>query len=168
MRRVNASPDSRSLRLHRQMEGPGTFFVTKNLQPRISVIDEVVASEICNALCFYSEKNEISLAAFVVMLDHWHALLATCDGKSVSTRMKLLGRWLSRKTGERLLEQGCTWQDGFHDTRVRSAKQFQFVCSYIEENPVQGRIREDAVRLAVVVGQSQISKHLDTPLAMEI
>jgi putative transposase len=119
------------------MEGPGTFFVTKNLQPRISVIDEVVASEICNALCFYSEKNETSLAAFVVMLDHWHALLATRDGKSVSTRMRLLGRWLSRKTGERLLEQGCTWQDGFHDIRVRSAKQFQFVCGYIEENPVR-------------------------------
>jgi putative transposase len=119
------------------MEGPGTFFVTKNLQPRISAIDEVVAFEICNALCFYSEKNEVSLAAFVVMLDHWHALLATCDGKSVSTRMKLFGRWMSRNTGGRLLEQGCTWQDGFHDTRVRSAKQFQFVCGYIEENPVR-------------------------------
>src|SRR5258706_367987 len=112
MRHVNSSPHSQSLRLHRQIEGPGTFFVTKNLQPRISAIDEVVASEICNALCFYSEKSEISLAAFVVMLDHWHALLATCDGKSISTRMKLLGRWLSRKTSGRLLEQGCTWQAG--------------------------------------------------------
>ena len=54
-----------------------------------------------------------------------------------SARMKLLGRWLSRKTSGRLLEQGCTWQDGFHDTRVRSAKQFQFACGYIEENPVR-------------------------------
>ena len=137
MARPDTRPHSRSLRLHRQMEGPGTYFVTKNLQPRHSIIDEVIASEICDALCFYSEKSEISLAAFVVMLDHWHALLATCDGKTISLRMRLLGRWLSRRSGGRLLQQGCTWQDGFHDTRIRSTKQFQFACAYIEENPVR-------------------------------
>jgi putative transposase len=142
MRQSESFPHSRSLRLHRQMEGPGTYFVTKNLQPRNPVIDEVVASEICDALCFYSERNEISLATIVVMLDHWHALLATCDGKTISMRMKLLGRWLSRKTGGRLFEQGCAWQDGFHDTRIRSAKQFQFVCGYIEENPVRAGLVE--------------------------
>ena len=137
MSQAESSPHSRNLRLHRQMEGAGTFFVTKNLQPRGPVIDEVIASEICAVLCFYSEKNEVSLAAFVVMLDHWHVLLATCDGKTVSSRMKLMGRWLSKQTSERLLQQGYVWQDGFHDTRIRSAKQFQFVCGYIEENPVR-------------------------------
>ncbi len=142
MAQSNESPHSRSLRLHRQMEGPGTFFVTKNLQPRNPVIDEAIASEICETLCFYAEKDEISLAAFVVMLDHWHALLATCDGKTISTRMKLLGRWLGGRPGARLFEQGCAWQDGFHDTRIRSAKQFQFVCSYIEENPVRAGLVE--------------------------
>src|SRR5262245_29827561 len=100
-------PHSRSLRLHRQMAGPGVVLVTKNLQPRKPVIDEVVASEICGALCFYAQKKQISLAAFVVMLDHWHALFATCDGKTVSFRMGLIGRWLSKQTSERLLDRGC-------------------------------------------------------------
>jgi putative transposase len=71
------------------------------------------------------------------MLDHWHALLATCDGKTISLRMKLTGRWLSNETSSRLLLQGCAWQDGFHDTKIRSAKQFQFVSGYIEENPIR-------------------------------
>ncbi len=119
------------------MEGPGTFFVTKCLQPRLKLIDEAIASEICSALCFYAEEKRIYLAAFVVMLDHWHAVLATCDGMAISKRMKLMGRWIGRQTEGLLLETGCVWQDGFHDTRIRSAKQFRFVCGYIEENPVR-------------------------------
>jgi putative transposase len=131
------SPHSRNLRLHRQMEGPGTFFVTKCLEPRKPVIDEQVASKVGSALCFYVEKKLIYLAAFVVMLDHWHVVLATADGKPVSQRMQNLGRWLSRNCDTILSGQGCDWQDGFHETRIRSAKQFQFICAYIEENPVR-------------------------------
>jgi hypothetical protein len=28
------------------------------------------------------------------------------------------------------------WQDGYYDTRVKTAKQFEFVSRYIEQNPV--------------------------------
>ncbi len=122
------------------MEGPGTFFVTKCLEPRKQVIGEQVASKVGSALCFYAEKKLIYLAAFVVMLDHWHVVLATADGKPVSQRMQSLGRWLDRNCGSILSVQGCDWQDGFHETRIRSAKQFQFVCIYIEENPVRARL----------------------------
>lgn len=45
-------------------------------------------------------RLHLSLGAFVVMLDHWHALSASFDGKTISLRMRILGRWLSRKTGE--------------------------------------------------------------------
>ena len=148
-------PHSKNLRLHRQMEGPGTFFVTKCVEPRQGVIDERVASEICSSLCFYSENQKILLAAFVVMLDHWHAVLATCDGMTLSKRMKILDQWISRQTDEFLqqnweamshsrlprLESGsqfrCGWQQGFHETKVQSSKQFLFVCAYVEENPVR-------------------------------
>ena len=36
------------------------------------------------------------------------------------------------------LLQACqtSWQDGYYDTRVKTAKQFEFVTSYIEQNPV--------------------------------
>ena len=78
------------------MEGPGMFFVTKCLEPRQPVIDDSIALEICSALCFYAEKKLIALAAFVVMFDHWHALLATRDGMTISKRMKLLDRWIGR------------------------------------------------------------------------
>ena len=131
------SPHSRNLRLHRQMEGPGVFFVTKCLEPRKPIIDDLVAFEVSSALAFYAEKKQIYLGAFVVMLDHWHVALADVVGKPLSQRLQSLGRWLKRNCGAILSRQGCDWQDGFHETRIRSAKQFRFVCGYIEENPVR-------------------------------
>jgi REP element-mobilizing transposase RayT len=153
-------PHSRNLRLHRQMDRPGTFLVTKCVEPRQRVIDERVSSEICSSLCFYAEKKQILLAAFVVMLDHWHAVLATSDGMTISKRLKILDQWISRQTDEVLqqnweaisysrlprLESGshlrCGWQQGFHETEVRSSKQFLFVCAYVEENPVRAGLAE--------------------------
>jgi REP element-mobilizing transposase RayT len=130
-------PHSHKLRLHRKMEGPGTFFVTKCLDPRRPVINELVASEVCSALCFYAEKKLIYLGAFVVMLDHWHVVLATADGKPISRRMQNLGQWLDRRCGNILSGRDCDWQDGFYETRIRSARLYQFVCGYVEENPVR-------------------------------
>ena len=77
-------PHSKNLRLHRQMQSPGIFLVTKCVEPRQRVIDQRVALGICSSLCFYSENEKILLVAFVVMLDHWHAVLATSDGMTIS------------------------------------------------------------------------------------
>ena len=121
------APHSQNLRLNRQMEGPGTFLVTKCLRPRNAVISDAIASEICSAFSFYVEKQKIYLGAFVVMLDHWHLLMATADGKTISTRIRDLGRWIGRGTQGDLAAQGCAWQPGFYETRVRSAKPFLHV-----------------------------------------
>ena len=148
-------PHSKNLRLNRRMGGPGAFLVTKCVEPREKVISELVALEICSSLCFYAETPKILLAAFVVMLDHWHAVLATSDGQTISKRMKILDQWISRQTDALLQASweansdgklcrpesgshfGGGWQPGFHETAVQSSKQFRFVCAYVEENPVR-------------------------------
>jgi len=127
--------------------------VTKCVEPRRRVIDEKVAMEICSSLCFYAEREQILLASFVVMLDHWHAVLATSDAMTISKRMKILDQWISRQTVDLLRASWeakcksephqtataarCGWQEGFHETKVQSSKQFLFVCTYVEENPVR-------------------------------
>jgi hypothetical protein len=35
-----------------------------------------------------------------------------------------------------LKNHNTSWQDGYYDTRVKTAKQFRFVTYYIEQNPV--------------------------------
>ena len=135
-----SNPHSRNLRLHRQIESGGPFLVTKCLQPRLKVIDIAVASSIVETLCVYAEKQVILLDSFAVMLDHWHALFATCDGKSISQRMEILGSWVGKQTRRALAQRGCQWQTGFYEARIRSARQFLYVSAYIEENPVRAQL----------------------------
>jgi REP element-mobilizing transposase RayT len=130
-------PHSENLRHHRKMDGPGTFFVTKCLDPRNEVITDEIAAVICDALCFYSDKHYIYLGAFAVMRDHWHGVLAPADEKGISYRMQILDRWVSSQTNQELSRMGTQWQDGYYETLIRSAKQFQYVCAYIELNSVR-------------------------------
>jgi hypothetical protein len=40
------------------------------------------------------------------------------------------------KTTTLLTNHKTSWQDGYYETRVKTAKQFKFVTYYIEQNPV--------------------------------
>ena len=44
--------------------------------------------------------------------------------------------YVAGKTGALLKNHNTSWQDGYYDTRVKTAKQFRFVTYYIEQNPV--------------------------------
>jgi REP element-mobilizing transposase RayT len=81
-------PHSCNLRKHRREHG--AFFVRKCLQPKLRAINEDVAEVICSTLCFSASRQQILLAAFVVMPDHWHALFGGLDEKEVSQRMAAL------------------------------------------------------------------------------
>ena len=120
------------------MKDPGTFFVTKCLQPRTSVLISLgIASEIANTLKFSVNKNRIHLAAFVIMPDHWHALFAVHQNFTLPKVMNGLNSWIGRQTSKKLENQKVCWQDGYYDTRIRSGKQFSYVYHYIENNPVE-------------------------------
>jgi hypothetical protein len=44
--------------------------------------------------------------------------------------------FVGAKTAALLRRHGASWQDGYYDTRIKTAKQFEFVTNYIEQNPV--------------------------------
>ena len=138
------APHSRRLREHRRKDGPGTWFVTKNLEPRRPALTGEWARVIAEAFRFYVEHEHSVLGAFCVMPDHWHALFAPLAPPSLPGFMSKLDRWVSRATAEPVARHGCVWQDGYHDTRIRSSKQFSFVIAYIEENPVRAALAETA------------------------
>ncbi len=39
--------------------------------------------------------------------------------------------------GDGLNEKGVSWQDGYYETRIKTAKQFGYVTNYIQQNPVK-------------------------------
>lgn len=153
-------PHSSSLRLFRRQEGEGVWFVTKTVEPRKQVLDESISSEICMTLGNYVNQGRIFVGAFVVMPDHWHALLATRQGKPISEVMKSLNHWISRRTQAALRAQGCQWQEGFYDIRMRSLKQFQFVRNYIEANPVRAELTEDKKEWRWSTANGEWNKHV--------
>ena len=124
------------------MESPGTWFITKDLQPRKPMLtDTGIADEIVSTLRFSAQEGRIGLAAFCVMPDHWHALFAVPE-LSLPRVMQLMDSWVGRESSGILEERQVAWQDGYHDTRIVSGKQFSHVCGYIEANPVRAGLVE--------------------------
>jgi REP element-mobilizing transposase RayT len=70
------------------------------------------------------------------MPDHWHALLALCEGWTLPRFMHALMSFVGGETSALLSSKATEWQDGYYETRVKTAIQFEFITHYIEENPV--------------------------------
>lgn len=44
--------------------------------------------------------------------------------------------YVARKTSQLLSAKHTAWQDSYYDTHIKTAKQFEYVAYYIEQNPV--------------------------------
>ena len=44
--------------------------------------------------------------------------------------------YVGQNTASVLSTHDTNWQDGYYDTHVKTAKQFEYVAYYIEQNPV--------------------------------
>ena len=70
------------------------------------------------------------------MPDHWHALFALREPWVLPKFMHAFMSYAAGRTFAALQSHKTSWQDGYYDTRVKTAKQFEFVSRYIEQNPV--------------------------------
>lgn len=113
-----------------------TFFVTKSLRPKKPVLDANAREIIVSALSFAVQNNRIHLRAFVVMPDHGHALFALCEPWTLPRFMQAMMSFVGSRTSALLKQHETRWQDGYYDTHIKSARQFAYVGSYIQQNPV--------------------------------
>jgi REP element-mobilizing transposase RayT len=140
---MTEGPHSRNLRLHRLSDSPATFFVTKSLRPKKPLLHAEFRQLIVNAFAYAIACERIYLRAFVVMPDHWHALLALREPWTLPRFMHSLMSHVAAKTCTGLCSGGSAWQDTYYETRVRTARQFRYVAYYIEQNPVKAGLVED-------------------------
>jgi len=70
------------------------------------------------------------------MPDHWHALFALREPWTLPKFMHHKMSYVGAKTSALLTNNKMSWQDGYYNTRVKTARQFRFVTYYIEQNPV--------------------------------
>jgi REP element-mobilizing transposase RayT len=140
---MTEDPHSRNLRLHRLVDHPATFFVTKSLLPKKPLLHAGFRQLIVDAFAYALTRERIYLRAFVVMPDHWHALFALRDSWTLPKFMHSLMSHVAAKTSTHLCSAGSAWQDTYYDTRVSTARQFRYVAYYIEQNPVKAGLVED-------------------------
>ena len=141
-RAMKESPHSRNLRSHRLLDESATFFVTKCLLPKKPLLDPARRDIVVSALAYAVTQERIYLRAFVVMPDHWHALFGLRDTWILPKFMHSLMSHVAAKTITYLRRSGSSWQDTYYDTRVRTARQFQYIAYYIEQNPVKQELVE--------------------------
>ena len=132
-----AEPHSSNLRLHRLKDAPATFFVTKTLWPKKPVLTRAMRQLICSSFRFAVQHKRILLRAFVVMPDHWHGLFGLLGDWSLPRFVHAMMSFVGGETAGDLARQGTEWEEGYHDTRIRSMKQFHYVADYIALNPVR-------------------------------
>jgi len=133
---MKSEPHSRNLRKHRWIDASATFFITKSLHPKKPVLNSKARVVIVSAFRFAVEHDRIYLRAFVVMPDHWHALFALREPWTLPKFMHDMMSFVGGKTNSLLVACETRWQDSYYDTHVKTAKQFEYVANYIEQNPV--------------------------------
>ncbi len=134
---MRESPHSSNLRLHRWSDISATFFVTKSLYPKKPALNEAAGQIVVSALVFAVRHQRIHLRAFVVMPSHWHALFALIEPWTLPKFMHDTMSFVGAKTINTLRLHETTWQDGYYETHIKTAKQFEYVAYHIEQNPVK-------------------------------
>lgn len=93
-------------------------------------------------------RDDIVLDEFVVMPDHFHALIALgylYDVRGQSSLSKLIGQFKGAVT--RRVRQlspfhpAVIWQRSFHDSVVRNDSHFRQIKAYIAANPIAAWVR---------------------------
>ena len=132
-----SDPHSENLRLHRLKDAASTFFVTKSLRPKKPVLSPELRKVVVEAFAFAVRHERIYLRAFVVMPDHWHALLGLREPWTLPRFMHSFMSHVGSLTSAHLTKNETAWQEGYYETLIKSARQFTYVAIYIEENPAK-------------------------------
>jgi putative transposase len=84
----------------------------------------------------YRGQKKFLLHAFVIMPDHFHALITPSPDVSLERAVQFIKGGFSF----RLKSKTDVWMKGFNESQVMTRERFEGAVRYIEENPVRARI----------------------------
>ncbi len=96
-----------------------------------------IARKLFETAAIYDRRQVWRVVVFLLMPDHWHALVSISGDVSLSTVVKNFKRAASRFTGVK-------WQRNFFDHRLRNDESLEEKAAYIRGNPVRaGLVRSE-------------------------
>ncbi len=119
----------------------GTYFVTsRTWESRPLFTAEQNCSLVLASLLHYRDQGAFALHSFVLMPDHFHALLTPGPDTTLERAVQFIkGGSAHRMRGERP-SSFPVWQRGFSDHRIRDAGDYVSHVRYIEQNPIRKRL----------------------------
>jgi REP element-mobilizing transposase RayT len=131
-------PHQNHLRKGRFSEQGRAYAITKCASQGISLIEDPrVTKSLIEALFWVERQNIYSLGAFVVMPDHYHAVIVLAGTKSLSQIMKSIGSHTAREANRIMGSSGQFWQRGYYDRAIRKTEDIEAIFEYIHHNPVR-------------------------------
>ena len=108
------------------------FFITVNCaeRGRAQLTTQETATGLLEAARFYHDRRKWHVTLFLLMPDHWHAMLVFPREMAMADVLRDWKRYTSRQFG-------VAWQDGFFDHRLRDGQEEQANHHYIRHNPVR-------------------------------
>jgi REP element-mobilizing transposase RayT len=129
-------PHHSQLRKGRFSEEGRAYALTKCVFPGISLTEDPSVARIL--VLFWMEGQEIfSLGAFVVMPDHYHAVIALRENNSLPQVMQSFGSYTAREANRIRRSGGQFWQRGYYDRGIRKTEDVNAIFEYIHHNPVR-------------------------------
>jgi putative transposase len=111
-----------------------TYFITAVTAQRRSLFQVTATAELLQqTMLDYRSQGRFLLHAFVVMPDHFHALITPAPSISLEKAVQFIKGGFSF----RLRSKGDVWMRSFNETQIMSREKFTNCVRYIEGNPVR-------------------------------
>ena len=123
--------------VHRLKTSEKIFFITTNLNPGEQPVHDPEYQIIAETIVSERRRLGFLLFGYVLMPDHWHALIWPRSPVRISDVVQNVKRVSSLKINRLRQTRGSRWQRQFWDRFVRHAKEFRERLEYMHMNPVR-------------------------------
>jgi putative transposase len=111
-----------------------TYLVTAVTTQRRSLFQVTATAELLQrTILDYRGQGKFLLHAFVIMPDHFHALITPAPDVSLEKAMQFIKGGFSF----RLKSKHDVWERSFNESQISTGEKFIHCVRYIEENPVR-------------------------------
>jgi putative transposase len=125
----------------RRVRQAGVYFVSsRTRQSRTLFQTPEIAQLLIEQLLDCRDRGFYKLHAFVVMPDHFHALLAPAESVSLEKAMQMIKGGSAHTIKHTLNYASPAWQPGFHDRWIRDAAEYKSRMDYILTNPIAAKL----------------------------
>jgi REP element-mobilizing transposase RayT len=126
--------------IHRLRTTDRVFYVTVNLRRSLETFDTLEYRMMIDVLESARARLGFLLCGYVLMPDHWHALIWTAYPLTISQVIHDVKKVAARRLHQLRGTKGPVWQHQFWDRFVRHEKEYAARFDYMHLNPVRKRL----------------------------